>query len=239
MYIERATEDDPLVCDIGVRAAALVVGVSLAPFGCGGKGNAASDGPASAAPPNDAATATPQQAATPRTTMQDTAGATRSARLGRARSKACTRTPGGRPSSDVAIALGDGPVFPVLGMEKAPPARRGVAVLEGDTHHGGLYLHKTLWALSPSASDVVVRGRSLWSGDRVGFYFPTGADEPRSASAIRRATHAALPLSGAGGGGWSYAPSTTVLPGPGCYAFDVRRPDASERIVFRAVLRRP
>jgi hypothetical protein len=35
---------------------------------------------------------------------------------------------------------------------------------------------------------------------------------------------------------WRYGPSVTILPGPGCYAFQVDGMDFSEVMVFEAVL---
>jgi hypothetical protein len=57
---------------------------------------------------------------------------------------ACPRTPGGRKAPKVAITLGDGPAYPVLGMEAPPPARGGVVRLDSDLHRHGVYSHKTL-----------------------------------------------------------------------------------------------
>src|SRR5438132_609461 len=61
----------------------------------------------------------------------------------------CPRTSGGLRAKGVAIALGHGPVYPVLGMSTAPPSPGGVAGLRGEYHVLGWYLHKTLWAISP------------------------------------------------------------------------------------------
>lgn len=73
----------------------------------------------------------------------------------------CPRTSGGRRAKGVAIALGHGPAYPVLGMQAAPSATLGVAVLNDDIQRRGVFLHKTLWAVSPRAhSDIVVRAES-------------------------------------------------------------------------------
>lgn len=67
----------------------------------------------------------------------------------------CPRTSGGTRAKAVAIALGQRPVYPVLGMSAAPPLRGGVAGLRSDFHVLGWCLHKTLWAISPRYQEVV------------------------------------------------------------------------------------
>lgn len=51
----------------------------------------------------------------------------------------CPRTPGGRRAPKVAITLGDGPVYPVLGMSAPPPRPAGVASLRDDIRRGRCY----------------------------------------------------------------------------------------------------
>lgn len=84
---------------------------------------------------------------------------------------ACPRTPGGRPNPDVGIALGSGPVYPVLGFEDnhVPPAPKGVVPLYADERKGSAYWHKTLWAVAPDYDGpVLIRGaginppRTIW-----------------------------------------------------------------------------
>lgn len=146
----------------------------------------------------------------------------------------CPRTPGGRRAKGVGIALGPGPAYPVLGMLAAPPAAGGVAVLADDIQVGDAYLHKTLWAVRPGErSELAVRAESLSTGRPVDFF---EGPEPQNAADLREGTRAALRLARRAGR-WAYAPTTTVLPGPGCYAFGVRGPGLDQRIVFRAVLR--
>jgi|GEM_PF-2092453 len=147
---------------------------------------------------------------------------------------ACPRTAGGRKAKGVAIALGDGPAYPVLGMPMAPPAALGVVNLADDVRRGGLYLHKTLWAISPLArAEITVRATSLSSSAAVGFF---NGPDPNTATALRAAVQPALGLPRSSGR-WAYTVTSTVLPGPGCYAFDLSGPDLRQRIVFRAILR--
>lgn len=144
----------------------------------------------------------------------------------------CPRTPGGRPARGVGIALGRGPAYPVLGLPAAPPDRAGVVVLADDARVGGRYLHKTLWAVGPrTPGGTVVRGEALSGAGRMSFY---AGPQPRSLAELRRGSRRKLLLPGAGGS-WVYAVTTTVLPGPGCYAFRLRRAGATQPIVFSAV----
>lgn len=147
---------------------------------------------------------------------------------------ACPRTAGGRKAKGVAIALGDGPAYPVLGMTVAPPAALGVVNLDDDVRRGSLYLHKTLWAISPLArGEITVRATSLSSSAAVGFF---NGPDPNTATALRAAVQPALRLPRSSGR-WAYTVTSTVLPGPGCYVFDLSGPHVKQRIVFRTILR--
>ena len=139
------------------------------------------------------------------------------------RSAKCPRTPGGRPAKDVAIALGDGPAYPVLGMEVAPPAPGGVVPLFSNERRGGVYQHKTLWAVSPDApGDLVVRGVSLRTGAPLRFLIDK-----------EKVDHLNLTDPD---GEWGYRVTETLLPGPGCYAFQVSGEGVNDQIVFSAAL---
>jgi hypothetical protein len=139
--------------------------------------------------------------------------------------RGCPRTPGGRKAPKVAISVGDGPAYPVLGMAAPPPARGGVASLDSDVHMHGFVAHKTLWAISPSArSDLVVRARKLRSRQPVRFLY--GFQTPT----VRRTLRLPQP-----DGEWGYAVTSTLLRGAGCYVFDVLGRRVHERIVFKAV----
>jgi hypothetical protein len=74
----------------------------------------------------------------------------------------CPRTRGGRPDRRIAIALGDGPADPVMGMAASPPSPAGVVDLSDDLRQKGWYFHKTLWAVSRRYSGpVLIRGREV------------------------------------------------------------------------------
>jgi len=132
----------------------------------------------------------------------------------------CPLTPGGRRARGVSIALGDGPAYPVLGMQAAPPGPLGVAELADDIHRRGVYLHKTLWALRPGIdTDLTVRAETWPGGDPVRF-------------SVGPVLHLAR-----AGDRWSYGVTNTRFPGPGCYAFRLYGRGIDERIVFRAAMR--
>jgi hypothetical protein len=108
-------------------------------------------------------------------------------------------------------------------MAVAPPAPGGVASLTADIHRKGAYFHKTLWAISRRArSDVLVRASSYRAGRPVNFF-----DGHRQHRTLR------LPRPN---DAWGYATTTTLLPGPGCYAFHVTGRSLDQRIIFQAEL---
>jgi hypothetical protein len=120
----------------------------------------------------------------------------------------------------VYFTLGSGPAYPVLGT------RNGIANLTSEERHGGLYWHKTLWAIRPSyRGPLLVRGRRLDSGDVVGFSLGGGRrdDELRLVPANARPQ-------------WRYAPTDTVFPAVGCYAFQIDGTTFSSSVVFLARL---
>jgi hypothetical protein len=144
---------------------------------------------------------------------------------------ACPRTAGGRPSPDVAIALGSGPAYPVLGFEDGhvPPSPKGVVPLYANERKGSAYWHKTLWAVDPRYDGpLLVRGRSMDSPQALRFAKPSaapGGSEELVSELEFRAEET---------DSWRYGPSVTILPGPGCYAFQVDGSNFSKVIVFEA-----
>jgi hypothetical protein len=142
----------------------------------------------------------------------------------------CPRTPGGRPNPDIAIALGTGPVYPVLGFEKPPPAPKGVVRLYDNEMRDGAYWHKTLWAVDPRYDGpVLIRGHALDTPRALGFVVPSGGPGGSQRHVDELEFRAEKTES------WRYGPSITVLPGPGCYGFQVDGTTFSETIVFQAV----
>jgi hypothetical protein len=142
----------------------------------------------------------------------------------------CPRTPGGRPNPDIGVALGSGPVYPVLGFEKPPPASKGLVRLYDNELRDGAYWHKTLWAVDPGYDGpVLIRGRALETPHALQFVVPSGAPggSQRQAGELEFRTEESET--------WRYGPSITVLPGPGCYAFQVDGTTFSNAIVFQAV----
>lgn len=134
----------------------------------------------------------------------------------------CPRTPGGRQAPKVAITLGDGPVYPVLGMSQPPPRPGGVAILRDDIRRHGWYWHKTLWAIDKAyRGPVLIRGARI---DRAG---------PLRFGVDWEVRHE-LEMPSEQKPQWRYGPSSTLLRGPGCYAFQVDGTSFSDVIVFAA-----
>ena len=164
-------------------------------------------------------------AGTVATTATDPHGSTTAAAPSTPTDADCPRTAGGHSAKGIAISLGHGPAYPALGMAAGPPSPRGVASLNDDTYERGVYVHKTLWAISRRApSDVLIRARGYHDRQRVNFF-------------DGRAQHRTLQLPRPSDP-WGYAVTTTLLPGPGCYAFEVTGRGLKQRIVFQATLDR-
>ena len=109
-----------------------------------------------------------------------------------------------RAAPAVGATLGRGPAYPVL----------------VGAHAGA---NKTLWAVAPRyRGALLIRGRSLdgrgvlrfWPGHTRRMWWRGLWQEERPR--------------------WRYGPSTTLMPGPGCYAFQVDGTSVSERIFFVA-----
>jgi hypothetical protein len=145
----------------------------------------------------------------------------------------CPVTAGGRPNPDVGIALGSGPAYPVLGFEgnQAPPAPNAVVPLRREDRKGNVYWHKTLWAVAPEYDGpVLIRARSLDPPREVLFGIPPPTPGGTEGQRRELAFHAEDSTK------WRYGPSFTIVPGPGCYAFQVDGATFSRVIVFEAAL---
>ena len=140
----------------------------------------------------------------------------------------CPRTPGGRRAPRVAITLGDGPAYPVLGMSEPPPRPAGVASLGDDIRRGGWYWHKTLWAV-----DKRYRGALLIRGARIDRPGPLrfGIGDPEAGD-YGIVSQLDMPVEQQAR--WRYGVSSTLLRSPGCYAFQVDGTSFSDVIVFAA-----
>jgi hypothetical protein len=137
---------------------------------------------------------------------------------------ACPRTAGGRASPDVAIALGSGPAYPVLGFEgdHVPPSPKAVVPLYANERKGSLYWHKTLWAVDPAYDGpVLIRGAGIDPPQEMGFGYDN-RELPELEFPAQETDR------------WRYGPSFTILPGPGCYAFQVDGTNFSKVIAFQA-----
>jgi hypothetical protein len=109
----------------------------------------------------------------------------------------------------------------------APPHPRGLVTLAGDYRLAGWYWHKTLWVVAARyGGPVLVRGRRIDRRGRVRF---AGGDGVFSWLRFPGARFLARER--------RYAPASTLLRGPGCYALQIDGLSFSRVVVFRAVLR--
>jgi hypothetical protein len=122
----------------------------------------------------------------------------------------CPTSPRSRAAPGVATAVGRGPAYAVVS-----------GALADDRLIGGLRAHKTLWAVSPRyRGPLLIRGHRLdgrgglrfWPGRRRRMWWPGLWPKERR--------H------------WRYGPSTTLIPGSGCYGFQIDGTTFSRRIVF-------
>jgi hypothetical protein len=128
----------------------------------------------------------------------------------------CRPAPRVRAAARVAWPVGRLPVVVALGSPGS------VALLRDDIRRGRWYLHKTLWAIAPSYPGPVL-ARAVGRDGQV----------PLDSGRTRELWVDPAPP---GSRRWRHAPSTTWLPGPGCYAFQVDGTSFSQTIVFRARL---
>jgi len=106
-------------------------------------------------------------------------------------------------------------------MEAPPPAPGGVARLRDDVVRAGWRFHKTLWAISPRyRGRLLIRGRRVDGQGRVRFHLGGPLRREIRWLPERRP--------------WRYGGTSTLLRGPGCFAFQVDGVDFSDVIVFRA-----
>jgi hypothetical protein len=129
----------------------------------------------------------------------------------------CPRSRSSRAAPQITYSLGSGPAYVNLGSPG------GLAFLGDDVRIDGLRAHKTLWAVSPRyRGALLIRGRRLDGRGVVRF-------GPR-----RRARSWWRGLWPEQNGRWRYGGADTLLPGPGCYAFQVDGTTFSRQIVFEA-----
>jgi hypothetical protein len=132
----------------------------------------------------------------------------------------CPSTAGHTVDPATGPGLGPGPTYPVgLGTD-------GILTI---VRSGDTWLQKVLWVTSAEyAGPVLVRGGRLDSSGPVNFALRADGDptpELRLTSADAEAK---------GGAGWREWPSYTIVPGPGCYAYQVDGVGFTTVIVFSA-----
>lgn len=140
--------------------------------------------------------------------------------------ESCPRSTVSRDVPKVGLAVGEGPVFAVLGMSEPPPSSGGVVHFKNEEGpvHENLFAVKALWAVSDEhPGPLLLRGRQL-DGPGV-ILFQKTEGEPVQPS---------LELS-AGTEDWRFFPSAMFIGQEGCFAIQVDGPGVVEAIVFRAV----
>jgi hypothetical protein len=99
-----------------------------------------------------------------------------------------------------------------------------VASLGEDVRVNGRWAHKTLWAVSPRyRGALLIRGRRIDGRGALRF-----SDSPVRPQMWWRGLWPGQRSQ------WRYRPSTTLIPGAGCYLFQVDGTTFSRRIVFSA-----
>ena len=128
----------------------------------------------------------------------------------------CPLSHSSRAAPEITYSLGSGPAYVNLGSPG------GLAFLGDDLRVGGLRAHKTLWGVSPRyRGALLIRGRRLDGRGVVRF-------GPRRARSWWRGLWPEQRRR------WRYGGADTLLPGAGCYAFQVDGTSFSERIFFVA-----
>jgi hypothetical protein len=122
----------------------------------------------------------------------------------------------------VAFAYGEEPVFVGLGT-----GHGRIRYTEETRQHNGWFYNKTLWAVAPSYTGVVViTGEQIDGPNRLRFNPAAGFPGDKQLQlrfpdeTVRK---------------WRYGPSETLIRAPGCYAFHVRGGNFDRTIVFQAV----
>lgn len=133
---------------------------------------------------------------------------------------ACPRSLGRQVSAAFGTAFGDGPVYPVFGPSEA--------LIEPVAVDGG-YRSKVLWVGSSSyQGPVLIRGAQLDGSGVVEF----ATEGSGSTSELRLLV--ALATSEGEEPGWREWPSYTVVPGSGCFGYQVDGTTFGLVIVFAA-----
>jgi hypothetical protein len=141
----------------------------------------------------------------------------RPVRIGRTDAGAsCPRSPVGRVSPKLGVALGAGPAFPI-------PFPEGTLHFDGGRSEGGWIYVKVLWVAGPRyRGPVLIRGRQMDGTNWLGF--------ERGAHPL--AELQLPPLAQGAGGRWRDFPSYTRVRGSGCYAYQVDGTSFSRVLVF-------
>src|ERR1019366_10115049 len=146
--------------------------------------------------------------------------------------QSCPASPGSQLQTDSfsGIALGTGPVRPIIASGSASDASRGIADLVTSTSEPPWLDFKTLWTSVPSyQGPIVIRAKRL--------------DSPGTITMGEGPTLAALVVPPGptlnSSSGWRTAPGGTWVTAPGCYGWQIDGLTFSYVITFQAVLGSP
>jgi hypothetical protein len=143
--------------------------------------------------------------------------------------QACPTSPGRQLTTDSfsGIALGTGPVRPIIASGSASDASRGIAdLVESTSAHPWLEV-KTLWTSAPSyQGPIVIRAKRLDSHGVIAM-----GEQPTVDVLV---VPPGPTLNGSSG--WRTAPGGTWVMAPGCYAWQIDGLTFSYVITFQAVL---
>ena len=125
------------------------------------------------------------------------------------------------------VAFGSGPVY-LLGLPNI--SDDGVIQLAGVTlrYSDGAYGLKGQWVSKPEyPGPILVRGRQLGGNNVIRFEYAQGPiHDEMMLDEFNKTPNSS---------GWNFWPSTIVIPGPGCYGFQIDGLDFTDVIVFNAV----
>ncbi len=134
--------------------------------------------------------------------------------------RTCPRSIGHQVSAAFGAAAGDGPIYPV-GL--------GADGILNTVLRDGLYQQKVLWLGAPSyQGPVLIRGSRLDGAGTVQFALGDVGLVPELKLMEPTAS------SSDGPAGWREWPSSTAVPNPGCYAYQVDGTNFTTVIVFEA-----
>jgi hypothetical protein len=135
-------------------------------------------------------------------------------------------------SSQVVLAagksIGPGPLYPMISHRGILPVVPIADAILADIAPPGTYIQKVLWMAPPTLkSEALVRGHGEAVQSAVLFSLDNAT--------VTRNLRLDPATGGVNPGGWLGWPGYTIVPEPGCYAYQIDGTGFSKIIVFRAV----